>query len=144
MLALIHVDAEVNARSMQIIGMISILDFYRTLRAEFPSIDRLSIWNDSNRRTVKRFHTSVISALSTHIILWTEIGDYANTKKLLEEVEHALVFGDESLYILLRTDFIKIILEHNNENVRERIKEMMGEMTAEAYRKNEKNYLDRS
>ena len=121
---------------MQTFGIINTLDFYHAVRSKFPAIDKLPIWTELKKDTVNSFHTSVVSAMAGQIIEWTHMGEYVNAKQFLDDVEHAFLFGDDRLVALFGTTFVITIEECKDKNLRDKIEEMMGTMTSEAYQIN--------
>lgn len=108
----------------------------------FSVLKELSVWSEWGRGNDGYVHTMVMSHLASELVDWATKGNWSDAKAFLNEVEEAFISGDDTLVAFLGTDFTVTILECRDIAVREKIKELMGIVTRNAYQINLRGYKE--
>ena len=120
---------------------VDIETFYEKLRDMFPQLKELPFWTEWHGND-GYVHMMVMSHLATELIGWATNGNWSDVKTFLNEIEEGFINGDDTVIAFLGTDFTVTILECRNISVREKIKELMGIVTRDAYQINLRGYKE--
>ena len=118
--------------------------FYEKLREMFSALKELPFWTEWHDGNDGYVNTMVMSHLATELIGWATNGNWSDVKTFLNEIEEGFINGDDTVVTFLGTDFTVTILECRNISVREKIKELMGIVTRDAYQINLGGYNERN
>ena len=121
---------------------IDIETFYEKLRDMFPTLNELPVWTEWDCNNDGYAHSIVMSRLATELINLATKGNWSDAKRFLDKVEEGFVNGDIKVVAFLGTDFTVTILECGDVPVREKIKELMGIATRNAYQMNLRGYTE--
>ncbi len=112
------------------------------MKSHFPEINQLQVWSEWDWSNESCEQCVVISEVADEMVKWANQDEFEKVERLLTEIEKALLEADDSVRAYIGTDFLVTVLEVKDKSIREKIKSLMKEKTAEAYQINLRGYKE--
>jgi len=105
--------------------MKNIEQFYIELKNNFKKIDELELWNEFDWSENGYENSFIMTKLAQEISSWNLITENYELSKFLKIIEDGFIYYNKATSSMLATDFLVTIMEIEDQEVRNEIKQIM-------------------